>query len=257
MSSPDLSAFYESDRALAEYLLFHYGPADQVLPWPFGPVGSLAYPVRCVSECLRTDLLPAAARALDLGCGVGRSTFELARHCRDVLGIDYSQRFIETCQRLKESGAASFEMVEEGGLTTPAMAVVPADIDRERVGFERGDAQALRPDLGEFDVVLLANLLDRLWEPRRCIERLPSLVKPGGQMIISTPCTWLEEYTPRANWLGGFERDNHPVRTLDSLQNLLQSHFILATTLDLPFLIREHARKFQWSVALATVWLRK
>ena len=24
-----------------------------------------------------------------------------------------------------------------------------------------------------------------------------------------------------------------------------------------PFLIREHARKFQWSVALATVWRRK
>jgi hypothetical protein len=26
---------------------------------------------------------------------------------------------------------------------------------------------------------------------------------------------------------------------------------------DLPFLIREHARKFQWSVALATVWRRR
>jgi hypothetical protein len=26
---------------------------------------------------------------------------------------------------------------------------------------------------------------------------------------------------------------------------------------DLPFLIREHARKFQWSVAEATIWRRK
>jgi hypothetical protein len=28
-------------------------------------------------------------------------------------------------------------------------------------------------------------------------------------------------------------------------------------TKDLPFLIREHARKFQWSVAQATLWERK
>ena len=27
--------------------------------------------------------------------------------------------------------------------------------------------------------------------------------------------------------------------------------------LDLPFLIREHARKFQWSVAQASVWIRQ
>ncbi|MCL4179767.1 MAG: putative 4-mercaptohistidine N1-methyltransferase [Verrucomicrobia bacterium] len=248
--------YYETDRALSEYLLFHYGSAPQVLPWSFGPAGALDYPVRCVSECLEFARLPGNARGLDLGCAVGRSTFELARHCSRVIGIDYSHRFIEVARRLQIDGAFPFALVEEGQLRTPATAVVPADIDRSRVTFEQGDAQALQKDLGQFDVVLLANLLDRLREPHRCLVTLPDLVAGGGQLIITTPCTWLEEYTAQANWLGGFLRDGKPVTTLATLRHTLEPHFSLSQTRDLPFLIREHSRKFQWSVALATVWIR-
>jgi putative 4-mercaptohistidine N1-methyltranferase len=249
--------FYETERALSEYLLFHYGSPGQLLPWAFGPVSALSYPARCVSECLDHAALPAHARALDLGCAVGRSTFELARHCSDVLGIDYSRRFIDVARHLQQLGSISYAYREEGLLTTPATAAVPAEIDRRRVAFEPGDAQALRPDLGDFDVVLLANLVDRLRDPRACLSALASLVRPGGQVILTTPCTWLEEHTPRPHWLGGFERDGCPVRTLETLHALLDPQFILARTLDLPFLIREHARKFQWSVALATRWIRR
>ena len=254
MNPPD---FYETERALAEYLLFHYGSAEQILPWAFGPATALNYPARCVSECLEPARLPAHARALDLGCAVGRSTFELARHCSEVIGIDSSHRFIEVARHLQQQGSMPYAYVEEGHLTTPTTAVVPAAIDRRRVTFEPGDAQALRPDLGSFDAVLLANLVDRLPDPRRCLGLLPSLVRPRGQVILTTPCTWLEDYTARAHWLGGIEQDGHPVRTLETLQAVLDPHFTLARTLDLPFLIREHARKFQWSVAQATVWIRR
>jgi putative 4-mercaptohistidine N1-methyltranferase len=201
--------------------------------------------------------LPAQSRALDLGCAVGRATFELARHCSEVIGIDYSHRFIEVARHLQQQGSMPYAYVEEGHLATPAMAVVPAELNRSRVTFEQGDALALRSDLGAFDVVLLANLVDRLPDPRRCLGLLPSLVRPRGQVILTTPCTWLEDYTARAHWLGGIEQDGHPVRTLETLQAVLDPHFTLARTLDLPFLIREHARKFQWSVAQATVWIRR
>ena len=142
--------FYETERALAEYLLFHYGSAEQILPWTFGPATALNYPARCVSECLEIARLPGQARALDLGCAVGRSTFELARHCSEVVGIDYSHRFIEVARHLQQHGSMPYAYVEEGHLTTPTTAVVPAEIDRHRVTFEQGDAQALRPDLGSF-----------------------------------------------------------------------------------------------------------
>jgi len=251
------TGFYETERALSEYLLFHYGSARQVLPWAFGPVEALDFPLRCVTTCLDANRLPATARALDLGCAVGRSTFELARHCAEVIGLDHSLRFIEVARQLQTHGSFPFFYAEEGQIRLPATATVPPEIDRHRVAFEPGDAQALRPTLGRFDVVLVANLLDRLREPRRCLDALPELLNAGGQLIITTPCTWLEEYTPPALWLGGYLDQEKPVTTLDTLRRLLEPHFDLSRTLDLPFLIREHARKYQWSVAQATVWRRR
>ena len=254
MNAPD---FYETERALSEYLLFHYGSPAQTLPWAFGPTAALGYPARCVSECLDRSRLSDRSRALDLGCAVGRSTFELARFCSEVIGIDYSHRFIEVARHLQRQGSISYAYVEEGLITTPATAEVPMEIDRRRVTFEQGDAQALRSDLGQFDVVLMANLVDRLRDPNPCLNALQSVLRAGGQLILTTPCTWLEDYTPRSCWLGGFEQNGRPVRTLETLRAVLDPYFTLARTLDMPFVIREHARKFQWSVAQATVWIRR
>jgi putative 4-mercaptohistidine N1-methyltranferase len=249
--------FYESERALSEYLLFHYGSRAQVLPWASGPADALEYPARCVSECLDVELLPDQARALDLGCAVGRASFELARHCPEVIGIDASQRFIEAARQLQKHGSLCYNYVEEGLVTTAATATVPAEIDRERVQFHQGDALALPPNLGTFDAMLLANLLDRLPDPLACLQTLPNLLRKGGQLILTTPCTWTEDYTPRSHWLGGIVIDGRPMRTAETLARLLMPQLTLVRTLDLPFLLREHARKFQWSVALATVWVRK
>lgn len=265
MSHPDAGGslchgtmnFYETDRAVSEYLLFHYGRPHEILPYEFGPATALNYPARCVGECLDTAELSPLARALDLGCAVGRSSFELARHCREVIGIDFSQRFVDAANRLKKDGKLNYARVEQGELVAKATAVVPAEIDRTRVQFERGDAMTLRELLGRFDVVLLANLVDRLANPARCLAQLPALMNRGSQLIITTPGTWLEEYTPRENWLGGFERAGRVVTTLDGLRERLDKDFELGGTKDLPFLIREHARKYQWSVAQASWWRRR
>jgi len=248
---------YETGKSLAEYLLFHYGTPEEIAPPVPGVAGALDYAMRCVRECLDAPALPPNARALDLGCAVGRSAFELARHCAEVVGIDYSRSFIEAAEALRQTGELPYGRCDEGALGTALVARVPREIERGRVAFEVGDAMELRETLGTFDVVLMANLIDRLHTPQRCLARLPGLVKPGGQLIVTSPYTWLEEFTPRANWLGGFERDSTPVRTLDGLRAALARDFELAGTRDLPFLIREHARKFQLSVAQASLWRRK
>jgi len=255
--SPYLMCYYETDSALSDYLLFHYGTPEQLAPYDFSPSGALHFPVRCVADCLELGRLPSKARALDLGCAVGRSTFELARHCAQVLGIDYSACFVAAARRLQQMGAMPFSYAEEGDLTTPATASVPPDIDRTRATFERGDAQEVPADFGRFAVVLMANLIDRLQQPERCLLQMERLVNPGGQLILTSPYTWLAEFTPRENWLGGFERCGQRVKTFDTLRQILSPHFELAARKNLPFLIREHARKFQWSVAEATVWIRK
>lgn len=248
---------YESDRALSEYLLFHYGTAADVLPYDFGPREAVGFAERCVSECLDTTLLRPSSRALDLGCAVGRSSFELARHCPEVIGIDSSQHFIRTAAQLRKTGRLGFDRIDEGMLTSRCLAEVPHDIERTRVHFEIGDALRLRATLGEFDVLLAANLLCRLQEPIKLVLKFPQMVRSGGQLILTTPGTWSKEFTPPSNWLGGYERDGARFETFVTLQKFLSSDFELLRTRDLPFLLREHARKYQWSVAQASVWLRK
>jgi hypothetical protein len=94
----------------------------------------------------------------------------------------------------------------------------------------------------------VANLVCRLPEPARLLDRLPSLVKSGGELVLATPCTWLEEFTPTQNWpVGG---------TFDWLQEKLAPAFSLIRQVEEPFLIRETARKFQWTTSLVTVWRR-
>lgn len=250
-------SYYETDRAVSEYLLFHYAMGAALLPGAIVSSRALHFPVRCVKECLGVQRLPKNARALDLGCSVGRSSFELARNCTEVIGIDHSNHFITTANHLKKNGSFLFGCIEEGELVRPCSAVVPRAIKRDRVSFEQGDATKLRRDLGTFDVILMANLLDRLKEPRKCLAQLPRLLKPSGQLIITSPYTWLVQYTPRKNWLGGFLRGSNPVKTFDALKTILSPDFKLVRRRDLPFLIREHARKFQLGVAEATVWLRR
>jgi putative 4-mercaptohistidine N1-methyltranferase len=238
-----MSNIYETKRLLDEYLLFHYGSDQEIMPWTFGPKEALGFAIRTVQ-----DLLDSAAdkgTALDLGCAVGRSSFELAARGYEVCGIDYSHSFIEAAQRLQAGEALAYDRLDEGSQRTPLMAkAVPG-----RVTFEQGDAMNLRADLGSYDLLHAANLLCRLTEPQRLIERLPALVKPGGQLLLTTPCTWLADFTPPKNWPQGSTRD--------WLRERLSAHFTLELDRDVPFLIREHARKYQWSVAWGTRWRRK
>ena len=42
-------------------------------------------------------------RVLDIGCSVGRASFELCKSFESVTGIDFSARFINVAQSLKDS----------------------------------------------------------------------------------------------------------------------------------------------------------
>jgi putative 4-mercaptohistidine N1-methyltranferase len=197
------------------------------------------------------DVTRPAGRALDLGCAVGRSSFELARTVPSVIGMDFSSAFIRAAETLKSEGRLPCEIVVEGERTAPFVARVPSGVDVSRVKFETGDATALRADLGTFDVVLAANLLCRLPEPRRFLERLPSLIAPGGQLLLATPFSWLPEFTAPEHWIGG-----RTGPSWDALREALEPHFYLDFTKDLPFLIREHRRKFQYGISLGSRWIR-
>ena len=243
--------FYDSDEGVAQYLLFHYGTPEQICP--LGPEmrAACGFPERIVREALGRMELPRRARALDLGCAVGRSSFELARHFDEVVGIDFSPRFIAAAREMQQGGTLNIRVPREGPIPDEMRVELPADLPRKNVRFAQGDACALSADLGVFDLVLMANLIDRLADPASCLAQLPSLVNPGGWLVITSPYTWLEDYTPRVRWLA---TERHG--TLDGLHAFLDGAFHFHQALDVPLLIREHRRKYQWSVAELSLWRR-
>ncbi len=245
-------SFYDSDAALEQYLLFHYGTPEQICPLLPDARVACNFPVRCVTESLRYITLPVRGRALDLGCAVGRSSLELGRTFTEVVGIDFSARFVVAASEMQLRRQVAVRVPREGSICDELELKLPADLLANHVRFEQGDACALRADLGQFDLVLMANLIDRLPDPARCLARLPDLVSPGGWLIITSPYTWLEEYTPRDKWL-----DDGVGGTLAALQATLAPAFKFERALDLPFLIREHRRKYQWSIAEASLWIRQ
>jgi len=245
-TSTEAGQVYESDRSLGEYLLFHYGSEKQQLPWEDGPKDALNFATRSVLEL--ADRSKPIESALDLGCAVGKSSFVLAAFSNKVLGIDYSKSFIGAARTILEKGRLEYQFHEEGDRWSSGCALlkeVPTGLS-----FEVGDACDLPPDLGAFDLVHAANLLCRLPDPMVLLHRLADLVHPGGQLLLTTPLTWLEEFTPREKWLGNGD-------SAEAIQNILQESFELEVEKNLPFLIREHRRKYQYSVALGMRWRRK
>ena len=235
---------YETDKLLAEYLLFHFAKPEEILPWNFGPREALDYPVRIARHFSEGQV----QRGLDVGCAVGRSSYEMSGSCQEVIGIDYSHAFVEAAEAMKE-GSKTIPRLEEAHLDTELTVALPSEGNPSHCSFEQGDAMNLREDLGTFDRVLAANLICRLTHPEKFLSRLASLVNAGGEVVLATPCTWLADFTPPENWPQG--------STLEWLKETLSKDFELVTEANEPFLIRETARKFQWTVALVTKWRKK
>jgi 5-histidylcysteine sulfoxide synthase/putative 4-mercaptohistidine N1-methyltranferase len=244
-------AMYETDDAVAQYCDAHFGPDK---------FGVANFPAQLVRICVEAMGDRPKHRALDLGCAVGRASFELARHFDFVSGVDFSARFIRIAYQLQEKGVIHYQLPEEGEIVS----FHEQRLDEfglgglgEKIEFFQGDAHNLKPQFSGYDLALAANLLDRLYDPARFLGTIHRRIVPGGLLVIASPYTWLEEFTRKENWVGGVRRAGEPFTTLEGLQEQLGANFRLhGEPRDLPFVIRETARKFQHTISQVTVWER-
>ena len=79
----------------------------------------------------------------------------------------------------------------------------------------------------------------------------------SSDLVLTSPYTWLEEYTPKTKWLGGIREAGEPLTTLAGLERALAPHFDLLHREDVPFVIRETARKHQHTIAEMTIWKKR
>ena len=252
--STEGSRIYETDRSVAEYLEFHYGPTHLDVP---------NFPEACAEAAIAALELaghPGRGGALDVGCAVGRSAFELTRSFARVDAIDFSHRFVEAGARLAAGERLDYDIPTEGRLSlrrTASLADLGLDRTAPRVRFAQGDACALADEFAHYDLVLAANLVDRLHDPSLFLARIADRVVPGGLLAITSPYTWLEAYTPPDRWLGGRVVGGRPVGSLEGLTAALEPGFERIDRRDIPFVIRETARKHQHTIAEFTAWRRR
>lgn len=242
---------YETDELVTQYMAFHYGKSHY---------GVENYPAKCAQLCLQLMHDVKKGKALDLGCAVGRTTFELAREFKQVVGLDLSARFINCATQLKEKGTMEYRMITEGELVVPCQANLSSlklDMARDRVSFHQEDACNLAAHHTDYDLIFAGNLLDRLQDPKQFLSSVHHYLAEDGVLVMSSPYTLLTEYTPRENWLGGYMENGKEVRVLDGIKKVLESHFVMINEpMGVPFVIRETSRKFQHTVAELSCWKR-
>jgi putative 4-mercaptohistidine N1-methyltranferase len=245
------ASHYETDKLLSEYAEFHYGGRYFGVP---------NFPATLAQLAIKAMGHRPARTALDLGCASGRATFELARHFEHVTGIDFSARFIGQGVQLAEQGVLRYTLVNEGELVfyrERSLAELDLAASRDKVAFFQGDACNLKPMFSGYDLILAANLIDRLYDPAKFLTHVHERLHPGGVLLIASPYTWLVEHTPRASWIGGFKQDGENVTTLDGLKTLLAPHFrLMQAPREVPFVLRETRHKFQHTLSEVTLWER-
>ena len=109
--------------------------------------------------------LTIAARelvVLDVGCGYGFTTVELAKRCRHVVGIEPSAVLFESARRLQETcGLRNVEVRRASA----------ADLVEEKT----------------FDLALLDNVLEHIADQSQALDRISTALKPGGAVVIIVP----------------------------------------------------------------------
>jgi len=249
VSTPNV---YETDHMVAQYIDFHYGEEH---------FGVKNFPVACAETCLSAMQQHKKERALDIGCATGRASFELARVFDRVDAVDFSARLIQMPVALQKEGRQRYVVQDEGDLTS--VREVTADKLKlgdalHKVHFMQGDACNLDPKFTDYDLVFAGNLIDRLYDPAKFLALIGDRIRAEGTLVIASPYTWLEEFTPREKWLGGFKSiQGESVTTLAGLKATLAKDFDFVEASDIPFVIRETRRKFQHTVSELSVWRKR
>src|SRR5882724_275003 len=102
------------------------------------------------------------ARVLDVGCGGGILSEAMARSGARVLGIDLSQAVLDVAE----------------------LHALEAKLAVEYQAIAAEELAAAKP--GSFDLVTCMEMLEHVPDPAATLSALATLVKPGGNVIVST-----------------------------------------------------------------------
>lgn len=138
--------------------------------WYTSPLGRVCLELE-KSALMESAVPRPGERALDVGCGTGAFTLELARRGADVTSVDQSEGMISLARSLA---------VQDG----------------LQVTFTVADAEALPFPDGEFDLVIAVTVLCFAADPGRMLRESLRVLKPDGRLVIGE----LNSLSPWAWW---------------------------------------------------------
>lgn len=241
------SVFYETDFALSKICDAHFGEKEP------------NYYEKMAQVCI--DLGSKKTKALEVGCGAGRGTFALARHFDMVHGIEFTARVVRLATNFKESGKLKYALKEEGELAffiEKNLSDFGIDPSQQKVEFWQADPHNMKPYFDGYDLILVNDALDTLYDPALFLEKIKERLNAGGFLVIASSYDWDEVKTPRTKWLGGFKKNGEKYSTFDALNEHLSPFFILHVKPSQMCLeVKENARKSVIKTLHVSVWQKR
>ena len=194
------SIFDTTRQHLSSYTWDHYGDLDPQEPPQEPRPGSMLATLEAGRQLARP--LPSGA-ILDVGCSVGRSTFDLAEKSSEfVLGVDLNFPMLRLASEILRCGTVRYPRRRVG--IVYERREFPARFNNsEQVDFWACDATALPFPAATFSLATSLNVLDCLQSPREFLLSLANVLKPGGKTVIACPYDWSPHATAIEAWLGG------------------------------------------------------
>ncbi|MEE4217490.1 MAG: methyltransferase domain-containing protein [Xanthomonadales bacterium] len=190
--------FDQMRQHLSIYCWGHYADLDPA-EVPRQPQSAIA---TLLEDCA-ADTLPLSAPSIDLGCSVGRSSFELAATTTGmVLGVDLNFAMLRKAQKILIDRKLSYER-RRIGIVYDRRAYPVELPNAELVDFWACDILALPFGGGLFNSALALNVFDCVNSPASFLAVLQGLLAGGGKAVIATPYDWTPGATPVENWIGG------------------------------------------------------
>ena len=161
--------------------------------------------------------------ALDIGCAVGRLSFEMSRAHSQVIGIDTSISFIRKARELLLTQKLDFDLIIEGNLTEKRSCDLDARWNYDRIEFLVADALALPFSRNHFTTVTSINLLEKVPVPLKHLMDINRvLTQENAMFLFSDPFSWDETVSNAELWLGGSSNGNkYQGRGIDNIRRLL------------------------------------
>jgi len=241
------SVFYETDFALSKICDAHFGEKEN------------NYYETMANFCL--SLGGAKNRALEIGCGVGRGTYGLAKEFAMVHGIEFTARVVRLATNFKESGKLKYAPKVEGELASfneKNLSDFGIDPMHQKVEFWQADPHNMKPYFDGYDLILANDVLDTLYDPALFLEKIKERLNPQGFLVIASAYDWDEAKTPRAKWLAGFKKNGEKYSTFDALNEHLSPFFDLHTTpLSMQLRVQESERKCVIKTLHVSVWQKR